>query len=542
MSTGNADAYANSAAVALAAGDPATGLSEASAGLALDPTHPQCRINAAMALQQQGKLLDALRVYRQLLADHQLDGPVLPNLAQLQLSLGRPADALNVLDLALGLRDGSEQADVHFQRGLCFTALGQVQQAIQAYRAAVAADPQHPTSHNNLGLLLQESGEPQSAFAAYRAALQASPTYSHPAYNLGSLLLDQGLPDQAETFLRHALLCKPDYPSAAWALALCCLVREQFAEGWQLYEQRFAIQPPIPLNGRPAGPRWNLSEASPPALLVISEQGLGDTLQFLRYVPSLAARWPNTHLTVAVQRPLLELCHEALPKTIDVVEVSSGLPNDPELPWIPLLSLPLLLGLRTTSELAVSMPYFTVPEPRLDSWALRIRQASGFKLALNWQGNPSAERRNLAGRSLPLETLAPLMQLPGLTLVSVQKGAAAVQRLQCSFADRFIACQEAIDATMDFLDIAAILRCCDLLITTDTNVAHLAGGLGVPTWLLLHRPSDWRWGEHQEQTHWYPSVRLCRQPAPGRWDALVASLITPLHQRLMAHPSLSIEP
>jgi tetratricopeptide (TPR) repeat protein len=525
-----ADAWAKAASAAFSAGNDVLALQHALHGLSLDPKHRDARFNAAVSYQRQGHLNEALAFYRQLVVDGQDDAGVLRNLVQLQLDQNLHAVALGTLAVAMSLYGAD--ARLHFLRGVALGGLQRSDEALDAFSQAIAFDPSFAEAHNNLGLLLEERSLMRDAFDAFSEAIQQRPSFAPPFFNLGSLLLSADLLTQAQYFFRRALELQPSYSVAAFNLGLACLKAGDFAQGWQFYEQRFLLDPkPIMPNVIPAGPRLNESAVFPPALLVVSEQGLGDTLQFIRYVPLLAARWPATRLIVAVQRPVLEICRQALPGFV-VVGDTTELPLDPQFPWIPLLSLPLLLGLSTAVELEVPMPYLSVPESRVDAWASKIRQASGFKLALHWQGNLHAERFNLAGRSLPLETLAPLMALPGLTLVSIQKGEAADQRLGCSFADRFIECQDAIDATWDFLDISAILRCCDLLITTDTAAAHLAGGLGVPTWLLLHRPSDWRWGQHPEQTHWYPSMRLFRQPAPGRWDTVVASLVEQLSRRL----------
>jgi tetratricopeptide (TPR) repeat protein len=531
---------AKAAAAAYAAGDDTLALREAFDGLSLDSCHRECRIIAAFSHQRQGQFRQAIALYRLLIGDRQDNAYVLCNLAQLQQILRLHEQALGTLELALHQSNGADSR-IQIQRGMLLISLNRNIEATVALRKAVEADPAHAEAHNRLGLLLHDQGLIQESFASFGQAIQCGRSYAAPAYNLGNLLLDSGLLSHARHFLKLALEFNPSHIPAAWSLGLASLTAGDYDEGWRLYEQRFHLSPnPIRPTAQPVGPRWRDSMSFPSDLLVVSEQGLGDSLQFVRYVPVLAERCPSTRLIVAVQRPLVEICRDALPGFI-VVDITTDLPHDIHLPWIPLLSLPLLLGLCTPADLEVPMPYLSVADSLLEFWGKLVSQASGFKLALHWQGNPRAERRNLAGRSLPLEALAPLMSLPGLTLVSIQKGEAAGQRFGCSFANHFISCQDEIDATWDFRDIAAILRCCDMLITTDTSAAHLAGGLGVPTWLLLHRPSDWRWGEHPECTHWYPSMRLWRQPAPGRWDAVVTSLIEPLRQRLDQNVSLKIE-
>lgn len=536
----SADDLANAAADSFSAGNDALALQQALQGLSLDPQHRNCRINAACSHQRLGQFSEALQFYRQLIVDGQEDAAVLGNLAQLQVDQNLHALALGTLEVALKQRNGVD-ARLHFLKGVALSGLQRPREAIAAFRNAVMIDASLLEAHHNLAKLLHEQGLLMEAFDAFGEAIQRWPQNAEFLYGLGNLLFDADLLSHSKQFLLSALTLEPSHRRASFNLGLASLKAGEFSEGWRFYEHRFCLEMNrlVP-HASPPGPRLENLFPLPTQLLVVSEQGLGDTLQFIRYLPLLAARCPSTHLIVAVQGPVLEICQGALPG-FQVVEVFKELKAAPQIPWVPLLSLPQLLGLSTPSQLEVPMPYLSVPDARVDAWALRIRPASGFKLALHWQGNPRAERSNLAGRSLPLEILAPLMALPGLTLISIQKGEAADQRLSCSFAERFIACQDAIDATWDFLDIAAILRCCDLLITTDSAAAHLAGGLGVPTWLLLHHPSDWRWGQHHKHTHWYPSMQLFRQPAPGRWDAVVESLIEPLLALLSPSAALPIQ-
>jgi hypothetical protein len=192
--------------------------------------------------------------------------------------------------------------------------------------------------------------------------------------------------------------------------------------------------------------------------------------------------------------------------------------------WFPLLSVPGLLGISAAQPL-VNQPYLRVPEPRRAVWAGRLQaslaDSQAAIIGLNWQGAPHAETNILRGRSFPLAEFAPLAKTNGIELVSLQKGPGSEQRKQTSFAHRWVECQPVIDQTWDFVDTAAIILACDLVITSDTAVAHLAGGLGVPTWLLLHGVPDWRWGLEGSSSHWYPSMRLFRQRTSGDWGEVI---------------------
>ncbi|MFM7264493.1 MAG: glycosyltransferase family 9 protein, partial [Cyanobium sp.] len=217
--------------------------------------------------------------------------------------------------------------------------------------------------------------------------------------------------------------------------------------------------------------------------------------------------------------------------------VASGLESEPlspaqgqawREPWLPLLSLPGLLGVGPEQPL-VPAPYLQVPESLVETWRQRLAGERRPLLALHWQGNPDHERRHARGRSLPLEAFAPLAERSGASFLSLQKGPGSEQLAACSFRHRFVAAQEAIDQSWDFLETAAILAACDHLICADSAVAHLAGGLGHPTALLLKTNPDWRWGLEGERSFWYaPSLRLFRQLRRGDWHEVVGRVAATL--------------
>ena len=190
----------------------------------------------------------------------------------------------------------------------------------------------------------------------------------------------------------------------------------------------------------------------------------------------------------------------------------------------------------TPQQLAAAVPYLQVPDALIAAWRQRLQRDGRPLIAVHWQGNPEMETGGSRGRSLPLESLAPLSRVAPLRLVSLQKGAGSEQLTACTFRASFVAAQEEVDRAWDFLDSAAILRCCTLLITADSGLAHLAGGLGIPVWLLLKRVPDWRWGLQGETTLWYPSMRLFRQRQDGDWPELIERVCRELAAHLERRP------
>ena len=197
----------------------------------------------------------------------------------------------------------------------------------------------------------------------------------------------------------------------------------------------------------------------------------------------------------------------------DVGELTTG-------QWLPLVSLLQHLKLRPGKPLT-NKPYLKAPKERVLFWKQKLSSESRPIIGINWQGNPQAEDTNLRGRSLPLEAFAPIVAATDARFLSLQKGFGSEQLTDCGFRDRFVSCQEEVGEIWDFVENAAIIKSCDLIITVDTSIAHLAGGLGHPTWLLLHRYPDWRWGMEGTTTSWYPSMRLFRQRERRNWPEVM---------------------
>ena len=283
-------------------------------------------------------------------------------------------------------------------------------------------------------------------------------------------------------------------------------------------------------------------------LLVVSEQGLGDTLQFMRY----AAVLQNKGISVS-------FCAQAklhsLIKTSDE-EISLITPDEANEvdvgEWIPLLSVPRYLGI-SPSHPIITEPYIKTKEELIMKWANILGTERHPVIGINWQGSPTTEKTWLRGRSIELESFAPITRSSQISLLSLQKGFGSEQLNTCTFKDRFVNCQTQINKTWDFLETAAIISNCDLVITSDTAVAHLAGGMGKNTWLLLHKNPDWRWGLEGDTTFWYPSMRLFRQKEIGNWAEVMeridkalqeyfGSRSKPLKSSAANHPTIKQEP
>ena len=443
--------------------------------------------------------------------------------------------------------------------GRCLQLAGRIDEAETHYRQALALDATRYETHNNLGCLLKERGEYAEAEAVLRQALQLRPDYARGYNNLGNVLIRAGRANEAEAAYRHAIALKPDYADAysnlgcllinlhrlpeaevasrmayaldrdnaliQWNLSLCLLHRGQWQAAWLLYEARLD-----PSRGNAVAiptlncPRWQGESLQGRSLIVWTEQGFGDDIQFVRFLPQLKAQG-LIRLTFFC-KPALHRLFQGL----DVVDTLVSLGNSLTAPrhdyWTFLLSIPRELGLMP-DQLTAEMPYLQAPDDALHIWQARLPPSPTLRVGLVWKGNPA--HSNDENRSLPhLRTLLPLWSAnTDIDFYSVQMGTAAAETEQLP-ADCLIT---RLDThIVDFADTAAALMQLDLLITVDTAIAHLAGALGRPCWVLLpYTGTDWRWRQEGDMTAWYPNtVRLFRQDARGIWDTVVQTIATAL--------------
>jgi Flp pilus assembly protein TadD len=366
-----------------------------------------------------------------------------------------------------------------------------------------------------------------AAIESFERCLELRSLSSKELNNLAISLRSLGRLEHALARHNQAIHQTQDDPCLHLDRALTLLTQELSSEAWLGHEARFDVWETKGLSvlqASPLGERWYGQGPWPQQLLVVGEQGLGDVLQFVRYVPLLLERVRLVQL--CVPQKLIGLLRGSLPNTIDLL-APEELASQPAVPWLALLSLPWLLEITETNSVPQS-PYLRVSLERIEAWRARLCSEDELLIGVHWQGNPQSENFSRHGRSLPLEQLAPLAALPGVRLLSLQRGAGAEQLDSCSFRSSFVADQDDISTVLDFEDTAAMVACCDVVVSSDSALAHLAGGLGVPTHLLLHPFPDWRWGLEGENCHWYPSLRLHRQGLGESWRSVVLRLATEL--------------
>ncbi|MBS0579927.1 MAG: tetratricopeptide repeat protein [Proteobacteria bacterium] len=557
LNAANAEAHHNLGLLEAAAGRSAEALASFTHALTLQPNNPILHVNQgtqllslrraeealasferALALQpgdaathyNRGLALFALRRFAESLAsfDRALESAADSTAAQLWrgkslLALGRPAEALTAFERARAL--APQEFEVHMQCGGALTELLRHEEALDSFDRALALNPASAEAANNRGAVLVRLFRPAEALQAFDQALGRQPDHPEALLNKGNVLRGTGRLAEAETVLERARALRPMDATTRWSQALLKLSQGDFRAGLPLYEARLEL----PAGSRvrhPALPRWSGAEPlGGRTLLVYADQGLGDTLQFARYLPVLEGL--GARVIFEVQPPLAQLLRSLPMKGTLLVR---GEPQPPADLAIPLGSVPLALGTEWQT-IPGGVPYLHAPPAAVAAWAGRLAALPGFKVGLNWHGNPEAEKyAALQARSFPLASAAPLAQLSGVTLVSLQKGTGAEQRATVGFHERIVQLTDPayMGAAEMAEETAAILSGLDLVITADTALAHLAGALGVPVWVMLQQFPDWRWQNARPDSPWYPSMRLFRQPGAGDWDGLFVQVAAEL--------------
>jgi len=420
------------------------------------------------------------------------------------------SDSIKSLNRALTIRSDFPEALNNL--GITFMYIEELDKAFNYFIKALELKSNYPNAYYSLGNLYYKKGEIEKAILSFNRAIQLNPNYFAACNNLGNAFRDKGNIISSIDSYKKALAISPTNANIIFNLSFVQLLSEDFKSGWKNYEARTSKTDPIPIYGEPKCEKFNGTDISDiSSLLVVSEQGLGDTIQFMRYIPYLRSK--KLKISFSAQEKLHPLIKQSNidlnPLTpIQASAVSNGC-------WIPLLSLPKYLGVNAHSPL-VTKPYIFTSDELKYKWKNIFSKEKKIIVGINWQGNPATERNNLKGRSLALELFSSIAK-KNVSLVSLQKGFGSDQLKTCSFQEKFVESQAQVNQIWDFNETVAMIDSCDLIITSDTVTAHLAGGMGKPTWVLLTAIPDWRWGLNSEKTFWYPSMKLFRQAESHNW-------------------------
>jgi len=457
--------------------------------LELNPEYTQIHAHLASLLHQENQIEQAIPHYESALV-HNPNSPKLHH------------------DLAVALSDRK-----------------QIDRALKHYYRSLELEPNSPEAHNNLGVTLSQQEKVEEAIAEYHRSLELNPHYAD-AYNNLAVALDKiGDYDGAIAAYKTCIALKPDYAEAHTNLGIALLLAGDFSNGWAEYEWRYQWQ--TSGHHKPVyQPRWNGSPFIRRTLLLYCEQGFGDSIQFLRYLPLVQEL--GGEVILECPRLLIALFADFVAEhSADGYKPVRLVPRDQPLPdydiWAPLMSLPYILG-TTLDTIPAPIPYLRAPvRESLEQVDGAIAKSDKFKVGLAWGGNPN--HGNDRQRSCKFADLLPLLAIEGIDFYSLQKGDRA-QELEgvenITNLDPII---------QDFADTATLIEQLDLIITVDTSLVHLAGAMGKPTWLLLSFVPDWRWMLDRSDSPWYPTVRIFRQPARSDWHSVITAVKTQLVTR-----------
>lgn len=495
--------------------------------IALKADDPETYAYQANAFRKLGLAAQAEASYRHIVA-------LQPGTSSAHLELGKLLFAQDRFDEAEGhFRRAIEAqptlAAAHSSLGTTLRHLGRLDEAEKCFRQAVSLDPDNTMHQYNLGNLLRDAGRLEDTEAPYRRALTLDPGNRLAMNNLADTFLERRRFAEALDLLQQAIARHPDYATAHWNKSLLDLRLGRFADGWRGYEWRWRYEGfPTPRRELPQ-PLW-LGDVpvEGKTVAVPWEQGLGDAIQFCRYLPLLEARGAKV---LFAPQPKLRGLMKGLAGTIELVDLGDLVEGRATFDLqVPLISLPLAFA-TTVDSIPGTVPYLSAEPARIERWRNRIG-SHGFRIGICWQGNPGTLDR---GRSFPVSSFAGIARLPGVRLINLHKGEGLAQLSSLPNGLHVETLGDDFDAGPDgFLDTAAVMTLCDLVITSDTAVAHLAGALGVTAWVALKLVPDWRWQQDRADSPWYPTLRLFRQKSRGDWQPVFREIEAELARLLDA--------
>ena len=475
----------------------------------------------AIARHQAGTATEAEQVCRRILAKTPQFSEAWHMLGVLAYQAGNYVSAVENIKRALGLNPGL--VDAHRNLGLIYQEQGLLDEAEVCFRQAIERKPDYASAFNDLGNVYRERKQFQEAIVYHQRALELDPQFSQAGYNLALSYQDLSQFDVALAIYDRILTITPDYPEAHYNRALILLQRGAYERGWPEYRWRIRCKEFAGSEANAPLPPTSVDFAGQTVLLH-TEQGFGDTLQFIRYA-ALVKR--------AARAVLVRCDKELMPLLSRCVGVDEFISKEDPLPSFDvkasLLYLPVAFQ-TTLASIPRDVPYVFADPPLVDHWRQKLPPAK-YRIGIAWQGNPKFTQDRL--RSIPLAEFVPLGKVAGVQWISLQKIHGTDQI--ATVADRFPVYQLGPDFDESrgaFMDTAAVMKNLDLVITSDTAIAHLAGSLGVPVWVALSSLPEWRWLLDRDDSPWYPTMRLFRQSMAGDWDSVITAMKQALTERL----------
>ncbi|MDA8231378.1 MAG: tetratricopeptide repeat-containing glycosyltransferase family protein [Magnetospirillum sp.] len=482
----------------------------------LNPDFAEARLNRAGTLHRLGRHGEAADECRRVI-DLREDLPDAYNILGASLySQGDFNAAVTALRQAIALCP--DHALAHNNLGMALSSLGRFTEAAEAHRRALALDPDMASAYTNLARPLYQLGRIDEALAAASMATALAPKSPEAHNNLGTALYASERNAEAAAALETAIAMVPDLAGIHHHYGMVLLKLGRLAEGWAQYEWRRRIEN---FCRQLPGPQWRGEPLGGRTILLHTEQGLGDCLHFARYAPLVAAA--GGRVVLWADEPLVRILR-TLPGVAEVVPLETIPPTFDV--HLPLMSLPHVFGTELHS-IPADIPYLLPDAAAAKAWGDRLTALPGLKVGLVWAGGLRPYDPLANFRSLGPDGFASLASTPGVSFVSLQKGPRAEP---AEAAPTGLRLTDWMDEVSDFADTAALIANLDLVITVDTAVAHLAGAMGKPVWVLLRFGGCWRWLESRDDSPWYPTARLFRQPALGQWEPVLLAVADELRR------------
>ena len=493
--------------------------------LLLEPDYVEAYHNMAILLQSQGQYAAAVEKCRRAVSLQPDYAEAYNTMAFSLEKQQRYAEAIENYEQAVRLKP--DFAEAHNHLGVVLNEQGRSAKAIESFRRALQADPDYAEAHNNLGIAMKDQEQFAQAIANFEQALRLDPDFAEAHYNLANSLRDEGRCTEAIDSYRRAIRLRPDYAEAHWNMSLTFLLSGNFTEGWKGYRWRRNADLKILTEHHCSGkPRWDGESFEGKRLFVHCEQGLGDNIQFVRYLPLAKARGG----TVAFEtlKPLIGLLRD-FPGVDHIVEYRPDRKPPVEFDvQASLLDMPNIFG-TTPETIPADVPYIGADPAKAEYWRDKLA-GPGFKVGIVWAGSPT--HGNDRYRSCKLQCFAPLTKIGGVRLYGLQKGKAAAEMDELA---ETIPITNLSKEFEDLTDTAAAIENLDLVISVDTSVLHLAGAMGKTTWAILPYAPEWRWMLHRQDSPWYPTMKLFRQEVRGRWDLVFHRVAEELRMIVKKH-------
>ncbi len=479
--------------------------------IAANPQYAEAYSNLGNVYSAVGQRDQAIASYEQALRIRPNFAEAHDNLGVVLANCGEFADAIDAFEHAIQYKPDFPQP--YNNRGNALSALGRQQEAIASFQKALELNPAFPEAYSNLANSLTAVGQTDDAIRNATRALELRPKYSGALSNLGMAQQHCGNADAAHECFSKALSLEPENPTYEFNLALNMLLRGDFENGWERYEVRFRQKHVQSLTPVPTTPKWNGEDLNGKSVLILPEQGLGDIIQFARYIPLLKQRGAS-RIILQCQTSLQRLMR-SLPGIDEVLDLQSNQPITDY--WIHVMSLPRAFQTRLET-IPQNVPYLSAAFEDIQAWKNRLADVGvGKRVGIVWSGSRVHAADHF--RSIPLATLDPLADVPGIQFISLQKDRRDEPAGKLS--------ERLIDHTShlnDLADTAALIANLDLVISVDTSIVHLAGAMNKPVWVLLHAGPDFRWLMNREDSPWYPSAMLYRQSKITEWSPVIEKM------------------